>query len=588
MKNSRSQDQDIRIDPRSASFVERFGGFLTERGVLGELAVKRAERAQLQSGERFDVVLTRLGLIPETNMASLLADYLGLKLAGAADLPLVALFPGELQAGYLAAAQMIPLADDGDCVTLAMADPFNGDAASALAFLLDRQVAAVVMPQADVAAGINRLYTVPEGGAKAQAGADYRPASGDEGGDEDVRRLEDLASEAPIIRLVHELISHAAEMQASDIHVEPRDDGLRVRVRLDGVLHILDTYPVSVKAAAISRIKIMAQLNIAERRVPQDGRIKATVRGREIDLRVSTMPTMNGESVVMRLLDRAAVDLDFSALGLAGPTQAGLRTILAEPNGIILVTGPTGSGKTTTLYTALSLLNSHERKTFTIEDPIEYQLDGINQIQVQPKIGLTFASILRSVLRQDPDTIMVGEIRDLETARTAIQASLTGHLVLSTVHTNSAAATITRLLDMGVESYLLASSVKAVLAQRLVRRVCPSCASQTQASPVLIDSIRQVGFGHLIDTPGALAGLRKPVGCPACRQTGFRGRTTVSELLIMTDAVQDRLLTDGTERAIQDAAQAGGMTSMFRDGVEKVLAGETVLDEVLRVTRMAL
>ncbi len=262
--------------------------------------------------------------------------------------------------------------------------------------------------------------------------------------------------------------------------------------------------------------------------------------------------------------------------------------LITEPHGILLVTGPTGSGKTTTLYTALSLLNSPERKTFTIEDPIEYQLDGINQIQVQPKIGLTFASILRSVLRQDPDIIMVGEIRDLETARTAVQASLTGHLVLSTVHTNSAAATITRLLDMGVESYLLASSVKAVLAQRLVRRVCTSCAAQTQASPVLIDSIRQAGLGHRLDAPGGLANIRRPVGCPACRQTGFRGRTTVSELLVMSDAVQDRLLADGTERAIQEAAQAGGMTGMFRDGVEKVLAGETVLDEVLRVTRMAL
>ena len=580
-------EQSRDADPRGEVFVKRFGDFLVERGVLSELTVKRAERAQLQSGERFDVVLTRLGLVPEADVARLLADYLGLRLTGAADLPPVGLFPDELQAAYLASAQMIPLSDDGESVILAMADPFNSQAVSALAFLLDRRVVPAVMPQAEVAAGIARLYADADGG-KAQAGADYRAASEDEGGAEDVRRLEDLASEAPIIRLVHELIARAAEMQASDIHIEPRDDGLRIRVRLDGVLHILETYPVTVKAAVISRVKIMAQLNIAERRVPQDGRIKATVRGRDIDLRVSTMPTMNGESVVMRLLDRASVDLDFAALGLAGATQTRLKQILAEPNGIILVTGPTGSGKTTTLYTALSLLNSHERKTFTIEDPIEYQLDGINQIQVQPKIGLTFASILRSVLRQDPDTIMVGEIRDLETARTAIQASLTGHLVLSTVHTNSAAATITRLLDMGVESYLLASSVKAVLAQRLVRRVCTVCAAGTEASPVLIDCIRQAGLAALIDTPSAFAGIRKPVGCPACRHTGFRGRTTVSELLVMSDAVQDGLLAEGTERAIQDGAQAGGMTTMFRDGVEKVLAGETVLEEVLRVTRMVL
>jgi general secretion pathway protein E len=573
-------------DPRSKNFVERFGGFLVERGVLDELAVKRAERAQLQSGERFDLVLTRLGLIPEAEMARTLAAYLGLPLAGAADLPPVALFPGDLEAPYLSLAEMIPLADDGEFVTVGMADPFNRDAAAALGFLLERKVAAAVISRADVAAGITRLYGSAEG--QARAGADYRGASDEEGGEEDVRRLEDLASEAPIIRLVHDLIARAAEMQASDIHIEPRDDGLRVRLRLDGVLHVQDTYPVSVKAAVSSRIKIMAQLNIAERRVPQDGRIKATVRGREIDLRVSTMPTINGESIVMRLLDRASINLRFDALGLAEATQTGLTQVLAEPNGVILVTGPTGSGKTTTLYTALSLLNSTTRKAFTIEDPIEYQLEGINQIQVQPKIGLTFASILRSVLRQDPDIIMVGEIRDVETARVAVQASLTGHLVLSTVHTNNAAATITRLLDMGVENYLLASSVRAVLAQRLVRRLCTACATAAQPSPVLLDSIRQAGLGHLLDSPGALNGVRHPVGCPACRQTGFRGRTTVSELLMMNHAVQDKLLTDGGERAVQDAALASGMVTMFRDGVEKVLAGETTLDEVLRVTRMAL
>jgi general secretion pathway protein E len=286
----------------------------------------------------------------------------------------------------------------------------------------------------------------------------------------------------------------------------------------------------------------------------------------------------------MRLLDRSSVALDFDTLGFAAPTQSALIEILKQPNGIVLVTGPTGSGKTTTLYTALSLLNDPGRKTFTVEDPIEYQLDGVNQIQVQPKIGLTFASILRSVLRQDPDTIMVGEIRDLETARVAIQASLTGHLVLSTVHTNSAAATVTRLLDMGVEGYLLASTLKAVLAQRLVRRLCPDCAAPADASPVLVDGLRRAGLPTASD---ALAAIRHPVGCPSCRQTGFRGRTTVSELLIMSSAVQDRVLTEGTERAIEGAAAAEGMAGMFADGLDKILRGETTLDEVLRVTRVA-
>ena len=573
-------------DPRSEAFVDRLSAYLIEHDILGELAVKRAVRAQQQSGERFDLVLTRLGLIPEADLARILAAFLGLRLAGGGDLPAVPIFPGELQAVYLAAAKMIPIEDDGERVVLAMADPFNHEAVSALEFLLGRRIDRAVMPQAEVTMAIARLYGAAADGPA--SGGDYRTSGEEEGGEEDIRRLQDLASEAPIIRLVHDLIGRAAEMQASDIHLEPRDDGLRARVRIDGVLHILETYPVSAKAAVISRVKIMAQLNIAERRVPQDGRIKATVRGREIDLRVSTMPTMSGESVVMRLLDRASVNLDFAALGFTEKTHADLREILAQPNGIILVTGPTGSGKTTTLYTALSLLNSTQRKTFTVEDPIEYQLDGVNQIQVQPRIGLTFASILRSVLRQDPDTIMVGEIRDLETARVAVQASLTGHLVLSTVHTNSAAATITRLLDMGVESYLLASSLKAVLAQRLVRRLCRDCAAPAEAPPVLIDSIESAGLGDAVRQGPGLRSLRRPVGCPACRRTGFRGRTTVSELLIMSDGVQDRLLSDGTERAIQETAAAEGMTGMFRDGVSKVLAGETTLEEVLRVTRMTL
>ena len=289
-----------------------------------------------------------------------------------------------------------------------------------------------------------------------------------------------------------------------------------------------------MRAAVTSRIKIMAHLNIAERRLPQDGRIKSTVRGKDIDLRVSTMPTMLGESVVLRILDRSSVQLDFAASGLPGAAHEAFAGLLAQPNGIILVTGPTGSGKTTTLYTALNALNGAQSKLFTVEDPIEYQLAGVNQIQVQPRIGLTFAHALRSILRQDPDIIMVGEIRDLETAQMAMQASLTGHLVLSTVHTNSAAGTITRLLDMGVEDYLLASTVTGILAQRLVRRLCTQCAAPAEASPLLLESLGE--------RQRDLSGLRKRVGCRACRNTGYRGRTTISELLVMTDAVRQRVL----------------------------------------------
>jgi len=302
------------------------------------------------------------------------------------------------------------------------------------------------------------------------------------------------------------------------------------------------------------------------------------VRGKAIDLRVSTMPTMLGESVVLRILDRSSVELDFAALGFRGAAHEAFRRLLAQPNGVILVTGPTGSGKTTTLYTALNTLNRAESKLFTVEDPIEYQLAGISQIQVQPKIGLTFAHALRSILRQDPDVIMVGEIRDLETAQMAIQASLTGHLVLSTVHTNSAAATVMRLADMGVEDYLLASTLTGVLAQRLVRRLCTHCAAPAPASPLLLEKLggsrRDVG------------GLRRKVGCPACRNTGYQGRTTISELLVMGDAIRERMLKSATESAINAAALEGGMVPMFDDGLAKALEGETSIDEVLRVTRM--
>jgi general secretion pathway protein E len=352
------------------------------------------------------------------------------------------------------------------------------------------------------------------------------------------------------------------------------------------MLHTVETLPLSLRAAVTSRIKIMANLNIAERRLPQDGRIKTTVRGREIDLRISTMPTLSGESVVMRILDRSSVQLDFKALGFAGPAHEAFARLLDQPNGIILVTGPTGSGKTTTLYTALNALNTSERKTFTVEDPIEYQLVGVNQVQVLPKIGLTFATALRSMLRQDPDIIMVGEIRDLETAQMSIQASLTGHLVLSTVHTNSAAATITRLLDMGVADYLLSSTLSGVLAQRLVRRLCGSCSAPAEASPLLLDKLRQGPAGASPRTAADLEGLRRKMGCPTCRHTGFLGRTTISELLVVTDTVRERMLQSGTEAAVQAAALESGMVTMFDDGLAKALRGETTIEEVLRVTRM--
>ena len=568
-------------DPRSAEFVERLGEFLLQQGKLDELALHRAQRAQKQSGERFDLVLTRLGLLPDTDMARLLAEFLEIPLAHAKDLPEVALLRDELQLSFLMSNRIIPIAELGEAIVVATADPFNTEPIDAIGYLLSRPVEQRVMAAGEVERAIERLY-----GRAAGNGADVALGTSERASEDDVRRLEDMASEAPIIRLVHDLISRAVEVQASDIHVEPREDSLRVRFRLDGMLYTMETLSLSLLPAITSRIKIMAHLNIAERRLPQDGRIKAVVRGREIDLRISTMPTLSGESIVMRILDRSSVQLDFTALGFGGAAHAAFTKLLDQPNGIILVTGPTGSGKTTTLYTALSALNTTERKTFTVEDPIEYQLIGVNQVQVQPKIGLTFATALRSMLRQDPDIIMVGEIRDLETAQMAIQASLTGHLVLSTVHTNSAAATVTRLLDMGVADYLLASTLTGVLAQRLVRRLCKACAAPAGASPLLLEKLRQRS-GIVPVEAVDLSGLRKKVGCAACRHTGFLGRTTISEMLAVTDRVREGMLESGTEAAIQVAALEGGMVTMFENGFAKALRGETTIEEVLRVTRMS-
>lgn len=562
-------------DPRSDEFIDTFAAFLQEHGAVDELAVRRAQRAQKQSQERFDLVLTRLGLVSETDITRLLSRYLGLALVDASALPRAPLLADALRHSFLASNQLLPIAEEGEVVVVATADPFNTEPIDAVGFLLGRPVRRCLMPAGELQRAIEMLHG-RSAIVEPETAAERAPAAAS---DDDVRRLEDMASEAPIIRLVHDIIARAVETQASDIHIEPREDSLRVRYRLDGVLHTVDTLPTALQSAVTSRIKIMAHLNIAERRMPQDGRVRSVVRGKEIDLRVSTMPTMQGESVVLRILDRASVQLDFAALGFEGAKLDAFMRLLQQPNGIILVTGPTGSGKTTTLYTGLSTLNDSERKLFTVEDPIEYQLVGVNQIQVQPKIGLSFAHALRSILRQDPDIIMVGEIRDLETAAMAIQAALTGHLVLSTVHTNSAAATVTRLLDMGVADYLLVSTVTGVLAQRLVRRLCPACAEPATVTAALLD--RLGAHGRTLD------GLRQKVGCPSCRNTGFVGRTTISELLTLSPDVRAIMLERGSEAAIEAAAVASGMVTMFNDGLEKALRGETTIDEVLRVTRLS-
>lgn len=395
--------------------------------------------------------------------------------------------------------------------------------------------------------------------------------------EEDEGHLKNLASEAPIIRLVNLFITRAVEGRASDIHIEPFEDELKVRYRIDGVLHDTESTPKRLQAAIVSRIKIMAKLNIAERRLPQDGRIRLKFDEREVDLRVSTIPILHGESVVMRILHKEGIVIDLNLLGFPPQTLSGFNQLINKPNGILLVTGPTGSGKTTTLYGALDKINKPDKKIITVEDPVEYQLKGINQIQVKPKIGLNFANTLRHIVRQDPDIIMIGEVRDLETAEIAIQSALTGHLVFSTLHTNDASSAITRLLDMGVENFLLSSTVRGILAQRLIRVICPSC---KEMDPSIANKEELVKLGISSEIT-----LYRGRGCEKCAFTGFYGRTGIFELLVVNEDIRKLILKNSDSNQIRDLARQHGMRTLLENGTEKIKAGITTLSEVLRVTQ---
>ena len=397
--------------------------------------------------------------------------------------------------------------------------------------------------------------------------------------EEDIGHLKDLAAEAPIIKLVNLFITRAVEGRASDIHIEPFEDELKVRYRIDGVLHDVESAPKRLQAAIVSRIKIMAKLNIAERRLPQDGRIRLKVGEGEIDLRVSTIPVLYGESVVMRILRKEGIVIDLKLLGFPPKTLSDFNQLITKPNGILLVTGPTGSGKTTTLYGALDKINSPDKKIITVEDPVEYQLKGVNQIQVKPQIGLNFANTLRHIVRQDPDIIMIGEVRDLETAEIAIQSALTGHLVFSTLHTNDAPSAITRLIDMGVENFLLSSTVRGILAQRLVRVICPEC-KEGDSSMADREALSALGIGS--DVP-----LYLGKGCEKCAFTGFYGRTGIYELLIVNDEMRKLILKGADANLLREAAIRLGMKTLLQSGTEKIRAGITTLNEVLRVTQEA-
>ena len=559
---------------------KRIGEFLVERGKLDPANLERA--LKLQEGESRDkigAILLRLGMVSGRDLADALADQLDLPLAQATDYPELPLMEERISAKFLRDAQAVPLREDDEELALAIADPTDSYVISAVQMAAGKRVKPYIAAPNEIDAALERLYG---GGRSAMNTIIDDIATREEGDDEfgDVAHLKDLASEAPVIRLVNLILTKALEQRASDIHIEPFENRLIVRYRIDGVLHEVESPPRRLSAAVISRVKIMASLDIAERRLPQDGRIKLRIQGKEIDLRVSTVPTMHGESVVMRILDKGGVPLDFASLGFEGQSLERFLECLDQVHGILLVTGPTGSGKTTTLYTALDRLNKPDVKIVTVEDPVEYQMPGINQIQVKPQIDLTFANALRSIVRQDPDIIMVGEIRDVETVRIAMQSALTGHMVLSTVHTNDAPSTVSRLLDMGAEDYLLTSTVNGILAQRLVRTLCPKCREPHPALPEVVEQMnlrRYVPQGEIL--------VYRPVGCPECAGTGYWGRVCIIEMMTITDNLRSLVMRHATAGDIRAAAIMEGMETMFENGVRKSLAGITTIEEVLRVTR---
>ncbi|MET0889968.1 MAG: type II secretion system ATPase GspE [Stenotrophomonas maltophilia] len=566
-------------DPTAASTAEsRIVAVLLEKGRLKDGDLARARPLHRESGGSLLGLLVRLGLVSERDHAQTIAEVLGLPLLDAKTVPESppeALLDGlPLTLRFLKQFHVCPLALHDDAIDLWVSDPQDPYAADAVQLAIGLPVRLHVGLRSEIDDLIERWF----GQGRSAMGAIIETADGEGAAVDDIEHLRDLASEAPVIRLVNLVIQRAVELRASDIHIEPFENRLKVRYRVDGVLIEGESPPVNLTAAVISRIKIMARLNIAERRLPQDGRIMLRVQGKELDLRVSSVPTAHGESVVMRLLDRDTVVFDFHRLGFTDAFLPQFRKVLEQPHGILLVTGPTGSGKTTTLYTALSQLNTADVKIITVEDPVEYQIEGINQIQAKPQIGLDFANALRSIVRQDPDIIMIGEMRDLETARIAIQSALTGHLVLSTLHTNNAAGGITRLLDMGVEDYLLTSTINGILAQRLVRRLEPQHAQRYAASP---EEVEKFGLRRL-QPEGAIFLYRAQPS--AIAPTGYLGRTTIVEFLVMNDALRSAVMRRAGMGEIEQIARAAGMRTMYEDGLSKALQGHTTLEEVLRVT----
>ena len=559
----------ILIDPPASGRL-RLGEMLVAAGKLNHRDLDRALTAQRELGGMLGKVLVQLGVVSELDISQALSKQLKVPFITAEEFPTLTPEVEGLLPDFLFGHNVYPLRVEEGVLDVAMAVPQDEFVLKALNMVSGLEIRPFIANESD----IERALAQPS--QEAIEGDEFG-MDGDAG--DFVEHLKDLASEAPVIRLVNAIVGRVIDMRASDIHLEPFDDGMHVRYRVDGVIHSSEIVPPKHSAAVGSRVKLLAHLDIAERRLPQDGRIKTRVKGRELDLRVSTVPTVHGESIVMRVLDRASVRFSLADMGFEQGTLTKFNELLARPHGILLVTGPTGSGKTTTLYAALANLDSETQKIITVEDPVEYQLEGINQIQVHAQINLTFANALRSILRQDPDIIMIGEMRDGETAQIAVQSALTGHLVLSTLHTNTAAGAIIRLKDMGVEGYLITSSVNGILAQRLVRTLCKECKAPYVPPEAEWKSSGLSRFCEL-GTP-----VYKPVGCSQCRQTGFRGRTGIHELMPLDEKIRTAILAGKDASELNSIASRDGMLSLHEDGLRKVMDGVTSLDELARVTQ---
>lgn len=549
---------------------EHIGSVLVESGLVTPGDLQRARDRQAETGEPLTRVLVAEGMVGETELVKALGRHIGVDYISLADTVIdpaaAALIPETLARRY----GVIPVRFEDDSLIVAMVDPGNVLVVDDVRAITGRRVVARIATRADVEDAIRRQ------GRYDESVSSLADMVGGDIPEDDLSKVQAAVEEAPIVKLVNTLISRAVNERASDIHIEPGEKDLRVRFRIDGVLHEIMSTPRSVSGAVVSRLKIMADLDIAERRVPQDGRVSIRVSGRPIDLRVATLPSIYGEKVVLRILDKEDAVLDLSELGFLPYSLARFEASYKKPYGAILVTGPTGSGKTTTLYSALHVLNRPEVNIITVEDPVEYRLPGITQVQVNRKAGLQFATVLKSILRSDPDIVLIGEVRDSETAKIAIEAALTGHLVLTTLHTNDAASSVGRLVDMGVEPYLVSSAVDSVLAQRLARRLCERCKEARTASP---EVVRQMGY-EPADGPVT---LYYAVGCRMCSETGYRGRLAINEVMLVSEEIQRMAVEHRPSDEIKRIAVEQGMKTLRLDGMDKARLGMTTLEEVLRV-----